>query len=337
MTMDSDKQENLEMEYYAPVIIPTLCRFDHFKQCIESLSRCIWADKTEVFVGLDYPAKESHWDGYKKIKTYLETASLGFKALHVIKREKNYGFGVNGNSRTLALQALEHHESYIFTEDDNIFSPNFLVYINKGLQKFKDDESVHSINGYRHFYPIKKDRNTFCRESAEFSAWGYGIWKNRFQNLPPCDYFQKNFTLKNFFKIKKKMGNTNALHYWSYYFRPFASWYDCPTGIYAYLEKKDFIIPSETSLVRNIGWDGSGEHCAEGDELAQKHLRQNISTDTDFEYNGTGFEFYEENQKIFRDYSYAKTSTFKFWKKFCKWVIKYILVKLSILKLKSPE
>ena len=49
---------------FAPVIIPTLCRFEHFNRCIESLSKCTWAEYTEVYIGLDYPAKESHWGGY---------------------------------------------------------------------------------------------------------------------------------------------------------------------------------------------------------------------------------------------------------------------------------
>lgn len=74
---------------YAPIYIPTLCRYEHFKQCIESLAQCEGASETEVYVALDYPAKESHLEGYEKIKTYLETAgNMTFKKLHVHKREK---------------------------------------------------------------------------------------------------------------------------------------------------------------------------------------------------------------------------------------------------------
>ena len=48
---------------YAPIYIPTLCRYEHFKQCIESLAQCEGASETEVYVALDYPAKESHLEG----------------------------------------------------------------------------------------------------------------------------------------------------------------------------------------------------------------------------------------------------------------------------------
>lgn len=51
---------------YAPVIIPVLCRYKHFTKCIESLKNNGWAKYTDIYIGLDYPAKDSHVKGYKK-------------------------------------------------------------------------------------------------------------------------------------------------------------------------------------------------------------------------------------------------------------------------------
>ena len=87
-------------------------------------------------------------------------------------------------------------------------------------------------------------------------------------------------------------------------------------------------MPVEWSLVRNIGWDGSGEHCAEGDDLAQKHLMQEISDEKDFEFVGDGFEFYKENRAIYKNCTYAKVSEFVFLKRFCKYFVKYLLKKI---------
>lgn len=93
---------------YAPVMIPTLCRYEHFKECLESLSLCKGADMTEVFVGLDYPAKENHRPGYEKIKSYLEqVGNMNFKKIHVYLREVNYGGGkIVGNYRMLLQNVL---------------------------------------------------------------------------------------------------------------------------------------------------------------------------------------------------------------------------------------
>lgn len=104
-------------ENLAPVTIPTLCRYEHFKRCIESLSRCTLADKTEVYVALDYPAKESHWNGYNKIKDYLlshKEDNLGFKKLIVIQRSRNYGLGEEGNIMTLRKEIFSMKESTYF-------------------------------------------------------------------------------------------------------------------------------------------------------------------------------------------------------------------------------
>ena len=77
---------------YAPVLIPTLNRYEHLKKCLESLSRCTWAEETEVYVALDYPPSEKYMEGWKKNKEFLENCGdMGFKKLHLIERKENYG------------------------------------------------------------------------------------------------------------------------------------------------------------------------------------------------------------------------------------------------------
>ena len=45
---------------YAPILIPTLCRAEHFIRCVESLKNNSWAKYTDVFIGLDYPPTEKY-------------------------------------------------------------------------------------------------------------------------------------------------------------------------------------------------------------------------------------------------------------------------------------
>ena len=160
---------------YAPVIIPTLCRYKHFKECLESLSKCKWAEETEVFVGLDYPAKESHRPGYEKIKSYLkEVGDMTFKKIHVFEREVNYGGGKN--SKELKKAALERFDTYIYSEDDNVFAPNFLEYMDTCLEKYKDDSNVIAVCGYS--YPVDwdvSDGSTVLKQQVNVSMWGTGL------------------------------------------------------------------------------------------------------------------------------------------------------------------
>lgn len=52
-------KENIIVNNLAPVIIPTLCRYDHFKRLMESLNKCTWADKTDVILDLIIPQKKN--------------------------------------------------------------------------------------------------------------------------------------------------------------------------------------------------------------------------------------------------------------------------------------
>jgi hypothetical protein len=61
------------------VIIPTLNKYEHFKHCIELLDRCTWADKTDVYVGLDYLPVDKYFEGWRRIDEYLRNRFSGRK------------------------------------------------------------------------------------------------------------------------------------------------------------------------------------------------------------------------------------------------------------------
>lgn len=75
---------------FAPVIIPTLNRYDHFHRLVESLSKSPEAKETELVIGLDYPPSEKYMDGFCKIRDYIPTIT-GFRKVTVFVAEKNLG------------------------------------------------------------------------------------------------------------------------------------------------------------------------------------------------------------------------------------------------------
>ena len=159
---------------FAPVIIPTLNRYEHFRKCLESLEACTGAENTDVYVALDFPPSEKYVDGWKKNDAYLKEKALNnrFHSLIVYRREINYFFSGKGNGQTAIDDLPSEVDRYIFSEDDNVFSPNFLEYINKGLEIYKNDPSVLAICGYSHPYKFKFADNNFFFHQTDFSAWG---------------------------------------------------------------------------------------------------------------------------------------------------------------------
>lgn len=317
-----------QIENFAPVIIPTLCRFEHFRNCIESLMACTHAENTDVFVGLDYPAKEEHWKGYLKISKYLDELKdhHNFKSLNVIKREINYGLGAEGNITQLYEYIFSVYDSVIFSEDDNIFSPSFLDYINKGLIIYKSDRSVLAINGYRHYYKIKTKGNSFIRQNIDFSAWGFGIWKDRYMKTKSLDsnWFKKRLNIKNLLKIKFNQGNNRLIDFINISKSPVCLLTDNVLSVYMGLTNKCVIAPT-LSLVKNTGWDGTGQNCKNKTlELVNKFNNQLISSQNEFSFIGNGMEFFYKNKKLYRRQSYAKISNI--------YLINKIILKLLTIK-----
>jgi len=270
------------MNNFAPVLIPTLCRYEHFKRCVESLSACTHADKTDLFVALDYPLNESHWEGYRKIEAYLGEIK-GFASVNITKRDKNYGASKNNSG--VRKKIFEKYDRLIYSEDDNEFSPNFLDYMNKGLDKFENDPRVHAICGYN--YPIEMPPeypyNFYVWKG--FNAWGYGIWKDR-QIKIQRDYNQDYVT-----RFLSHVPNMYRLtRYADHYLGSMLSMHETKS-LYGDMVRSSLLVLEDTycvfpaiSKVRNHGFDGSGLHCGirKGENV---YHSQAIDTELSFDYD----------------------------------------------------
>lgn len=267
------------MNYY-PVGIPTLCRYEHFYRCVESLRICTHANKTELVVSIDYPSKESHWAGYNKIVDYVEHLD-GFAKITVFKQSHN--LGAIENFKFVEHYIYEHYDAAIFSEDDNEFSPNFLDYMDKGLELFMDNPKVMSISGYMYLYQIDRPLlNVF--PGYGYSAWGVGEWKNKrytYQEQGEKVYLDKIlFSWNKSFKLfKLRPTNVNNLLTMKLYHQSYG---DCFRVSEHVLEEKYSLFP-RVSKVRNWGHDGSGEHCKVEDGFAFQVIDKNSIFDYDNE------------------------------------------------------
>jgi hypothetical protein len=249
------------MSNFAPVIVPTLNRFEHFKNCIESLSACIHADKTDLFIALDYPFKESHFDGYQKIKNYIGDIS-GFKSVNIIRRDEN--FGVNKNMSDAMSDIFEHYDTMIISEDDNVFAPDFIRFVNLGLEVYKDREDIFSINGYTDPIDIPETYQKDVYIWAGFAAWGCGIWKEKWDKID----FSEDVLLKNVQCFLYHLDDVFKLNQIANHYIPallLMLKQNCVHGdgyicLYQFVNNMYSIFPT-ISRVRNMGNDGSGINC----------------------------------------------------------------------------
>lgn len=302
---------------YAPIYIPTLCRSEHFKKCIESLKINTWAKYTDVYIALDYPSSEKYGEGYEKICEYLNENDFScFNSFNIVKREKNYGAGLN--SRKMREFISGKYDRWIYAEDDIVFSPIFLEYMDKALEKYENDESVIGINGYS--YPLsykinKKEANVF-KQKFTFSMWGAGFWRDKYNHVVEV---LKSGYMYDCYPAVKKNGQLKDLitgRYYDYMFHAltnsnkyFMGASDMSLGVYMGFNDLYVITPIQ-SKTRNYGFDGTGLCCQ---EITKIDNRTSLSYDYTLQPvdSGNGQEviiveddetFLRDNKKLFDDF-----------------------------------
>ena len=251
---------------YAPVLIPTLCRYQHLKKCIDSLKLNGWAEFTDVYIALDYPPEEKYIEGYEKICKYLETNDFSeFNNFYVIKRDHNVG-SLN-NSLLLHDYILEKYDRFIRTDDDCEFSPNFLEYMDKCLDMFENDPTVLGVTGYS--YPVNWKIQEGCnifKNNAIFPMWGTGFWRDKYYSLK--NDIVNGYIRNAFFTSKINRHDMTDARYLDVITegihlnndRLTGKFSDVACGCYMQMTKQ-YIITPKSSKVRNLGFDGTGEYC----------------------------------------------------------------------------
>ena len=255
------------------ILIPTLCRNKHLEKCLGSLMKNPWAQYVDVYIGVDYPAKDPHWPGYREVLKLVDRDYSMFRSFHLYKRPHNYG--ADKNMEALYQEAIKDHEQFIFMEDDTEFSENYLEYMLKALDFFRDDPDVISVSGYS--YPVKfltENNCSIITQNAIFNMWGAGFWKNKFEVCRKeiegdlCLVRDFSYNLKHFdFSRYRRTDYINCVAGVDPDDRDvrkmcymFTNTTDIAMGVYMQVRSKYQAMPI-VSKVRNNGFDGTGLFC----------------------------------------------------------------------------
>jgi hypothetical protein len=253
----------------APVLISVYNRIYHFRKCIESLSKNIYADDTKLFIAIDAPYRDEDIASNKQVIKYAKEIK-GFQNVEIIIRNSNLGSVENIMSAWDEIYQI--YNKLIFSEDDNIYSEYFLDYMNNSLDIFQEREDIFAVCGYN--YPVKIPLN-YKHEIYLWqgvSAWGLGTWKDKWYKMP-WDFNQ----IKKWLKDKNHIKKLNAVaHHYKYALKTMynENRIDADGYISSYMiqEGKSAIFPVNT-YVKNLGHDGSGNN----QHISKRFLKQKIT------------------------------------------------------------
>lgn len=276
---------------YAPIIIPTLCRSDHFIRLIESLKVNLWAKYTHVYVSLDFPPNEKYIEGWRTIINYVDSGDFSaFAGFHVLKQKQNKGWVYN--MWWLCDYIAERYDRWIYLEDDGECSPNFIEYIDKCLERYENDNSVYGVCGFNFPVEWKVSPGATClKQNVSATVWGIGLWRDKYQEMRT--YIKSDTLLDNVKKCFEEGSYSKMIDACRRDYIPVAlspvrrfngfmrDWTDMSMRAFLAVEGKYCISPV-VSKVRNWGFDGSG--CSNGKgQNDNSSSRMQIDFDEHFE------------------------------------------------------
>jgi len=240
---------------YAPIVVSVYDRPNHFKACVESLAKNKGAEKTLLFISSDGPRDAISAEKVRAVRDYIKTIK-GFKEVFAFCPEENTSGKIK---RSVYERIKSDFPRYIRTEDDNVFSPYALKYFNQGLDLFEDDPRIHAICGYIYpRFPSGGHEQVYLQCLA---GWGVAFWRDKdiYPGFDGKAIAKEVLSNKQLFKKvnnclphmapmvklivdgKLKAGDVSRCNY--------------------IIKNDQICVFPSISLVRNIGNDGTGEHC----------------------------------------------------------------------------
>lgn len=253
------------MKKLAPIVLFVYSRLKHTCQTVSALQKNYLADQSTLIIYSDgpKPGKETQ---VAAVRQYIKTIK-GFKSVNIVESKNNKGLA---NSIIEGVSAVVNkYGRVIVLEDDLVTSKYFLKYMNEALDFYQDKNEVISIHGY--IYPVKKKLpETFFLKGAD--CWGWATWKrgwalfesNGKKLLSELEKrgLTKEFDFNGSYAFTNMLREQIAGKNDSWAIRWYAS---------AFLKNKLTLYPGQT-LVKNIGFDQSGEHCGDSQKWFNNDL-----------------------------------------------------------------
>ncbi len=274
----------------APIVLFVYNRPEHTLRTLDALSNNRLAELSDLYIFADGCPNTKDDQNFNRVQNVRRVIRKQQWCKNVIIKESIGNKGLAESIINGVSELINKHGKIIVLEDDLITSRGFLEFMNAGLNNYSNQEKVMQISGYN--FPIHlKEKNT-----ASFipltTTWGWATWKDRWNKIDfECKdyhllknnkYLFRKFNLDDSYNYSKMFlhqmesnGRVNSwgIRYWWNVFRM--------NGLVLY---PDF------TLVKNIGWDGSGRHGDDyelfgvdswNESYRVKHFPSEIKTNTE--------------------------------------------------------
>lgn len=298
----------------APIALFVYNRPMHTKKVLQSLQQNDLSQGSVLYIFADAPktlAEQAKVDEVKQVVKQQQWC----KEVNLVERTTN--FGLAKNIIEGVSQVVQQYGKVIVLEDDIVTSRGFLTYMNQALDLYAHEPQVMHVSG--HLPPVKMPRqlsNTFFFKKT--SCWGWGTWATAWEalNINASELLAEikaagkvaTFNIEGSYNFVEHLEANieGRLNTWA------IKWQAS-----VFLQDGLCLYPKQ-SLTRNIGFDGSGEHCV----YSGLHLRQSITNS--IVVDKIALEESAEARKRIVAFNYKQSKTASFLQRIIHRLRKYI-------------
>lgn len=240
----------------APIAFFAFNRPEHTKKTLDALAKNCLADKTDIFIFCDGPRSQEEAHAVDLVRKVCR-AFKGCASVTIVESPENKGLACSIISGVNYV--FEYCDALIVLEDDIVVSSQFLSYMNDALDCFKHDADVGAISGFNFSDSAVENSSFFLWQST---SWGWATWADRWKIFQPdASYLlteierkglQARFDADGSYPFCDMLNSVRLGLLDSWAIRWYAS---------LLVAEKLTLFP-DSSLVCNIGFDGSGVHCS---------------------------------------------------------------------------
>lgn len=287
--IDNDQKTKLRYDY-VPVLIPTLNRYNHLKECIESLEKCLYANETEIFISVDYPPDCNYSEGHSKVTEYLKTKDFScFKDVHLFFQERN--LGAYDNLYFLEEKMPYEDQWFILLEDDVVVSKGYLAFVNNAIIRFADDENFAGVCGYNCLRTALDTQRWYKGKNLSYgSALNLSVINMVKEDASVL--YQKPIRLTDFVELLN-FSPIDARVYMDYFIYKPKLYFDRNYNIApidyvihnVLFFREKYVVTPTISMVRNMGNDGTGLHSDYDSKLSEFEKAKEIDDSLCFDFS----------------------------------------------------
>ncbi|MCQ2383841.1 MAG: hypothetical protein MJZ96_03065 [Paludibacteraceae bacterium] len=249
-----------------PILLITFNRPEHTKRVLE---RILEAEPQHLYVFQDGARNDNASDNIKcqQVREVVKELTVNTSTtLHSFYSDKNLGCGAG--PMTGISWFFDNIEQGIVMEDDCLAHPDFFVYCEELLYRYKDAPEVMFINSTLY------DGRWTCENEESYGFSRYmvtGAWASWREVWQGFDLDLKNMNACKFYRqVRMLTHNIAEAEWWWYQVRAIQkdnskkSYWDYQMQIHLFRKNAVTIHPA-VNLVSNIGFDAEGTHTVNND------------------------------------------------------------------------